>query len=152
GGGWPGGGGPGAGRVGGAAGVTGSTMGEPPVTGLPVVDGPAAGRASDAAGLPAAGPLAGEVPGGEVPVTGPVSYAAAGVDIEAGDRAVELMRSAVDRTRRPEVVGGLGGVAGLFALEPRRDPRPPLASAPHGGGTQLAHAPGPARPRPVGSR
>ena len=43
----------------------------------------------------------------------------AGVDIEAGDRAVELMRSAVAGTRRPEVVGGLGGFAGLFALGAR---------------------------------
>src|SRR5262249_1757849 len=141
GGGWPGGGGPGAGRVGGAAGVTGATVGARPVTGWPVVDGPAAGRASDAAGLPAAGPLAGEVPGGEVPVTGPVSYAAAGVDIVAGDRAVELMRAAVDRTRRPEVVGGLGGFAGLFALDTARYRRPLLASSTDGVGTKLAVAP-----------
>ena len=42
------------------------------------------------------------------------SYAAAGVDIEAGDRAVELMKASVARASRPEVVGGLGGFAGLF--------------------------------------
>jgi len=42
---------------------------------------------------------------------GGLSYATAGVDIDAGERAVELMRSAVDKTRRPEVVGGLGGFA-----------------------------------------
>ena len=42
------------------------------------------------------------------------SYAAAGVDIEAGDRAVELMKAKVARATRPEVVGGLGGFAGLF--------------------------------------
>ena len=48
-------------------------------------------------------------------MTGPeISYARAGVDIDAGERAVELMRSAVARTRRPEVVGGLGGFAGLI--------------------------------------
>ena len=40
------------------------------------------------------------------------SYAAAGVDIEAGDRAVELMKEWVKKTRRPEVLGGLGGFAG----------------------------------------
>ena len=37
------------------------------------------------------------------------AYAAAGVDIEAGDRAVELMKASVARTRRPEVLGGLEG-------------------------------------------
>ena len=37
------------------------------------------------------------------------AYAAAGVDIEAGDRAVELMKTHVAATRRPEVLGGLGG-------------------------------------------
>jgi phosphoribosylformylglycinamidine cyclo-ligase len=42
------------------------------------------------------------------------SYAGAGVDIEAGHRAVDLMRAAVARTARPEVVGGIGGFAGLF--------------------------------------
>ena len=48
------------------------------------------------------------------------SYAAAGVDIEAGDRAVELLKSRVARTSRPEVVGGLGGFAGLFRLDTSR--------------------------------
>ena len=42
------------------------------------------------------------------------AYAAAGVDIEAGDRAVELMREWVAKTRRPEVMGGIGGFAGMF--------------------------------------
>ncbi len=42
------------------------------------------------------------------------SYAAAGVDIEAGDRAVELMKSKVARSRRPEVVDDASGFAGLF--------------------------------------
>ena len=42
------------------------------------------------------------------------SYAAAGVDIEAGDRAVELMKAWVAKASRPEVVGGIGGFAGLF--------------------------------------
>ena len=68
------------------------------------------------------------------------TYAAAGVDIEAGERAVELMRSAVARTRRPEVVGGLGGFAGLFALDLGRYRRPLLASSTDGVGTKLAVA------------
>jgi len=74
-------------------------------------------------------------------VTGPeISYAQAGVDIDAGERAVELMRSAVARTRRPEVVGGLGGFAGLFALEPGRWRRPLLAASTDGVGTKIAIA------------
>src|SRR6185295_15186076 len=75
------------------------------------------------------------------PVTGPeISYAQAGVDIEAGERAVDLMKAAVARTRRPEVVGGLGGFAGLFALEPGRWRRPLLAASTDGVGTKIAIA------------
>jgi phosphoribosylformylglycinamidine cyclo-ligase len=68
------------------------------------------------------------------------SYAAAGVDIAAGDRAVELMRAAVKRTTRPEVIGGLGGFAGLFNLDLSRYPQPVLASSTDGVGTKLAIA------------
>ncbi len=68
------------------------------------------------------------------------SYAAAGVDIEAGDRAVELMKAAVRRTDRPETLGGLGGFAGLFRLDLQRYPRPVLASSTDGVGTKLAIA------------
>jgi len=42
------------------------------------------------------------------------SYVGAGVDIDAGDRAVALMRAAVEAAGRAEVVGGIGGFAGLF--------------------------------------
>ena len=42
------------------------------------------------------------------------AYAAAGVDIEAGDRAVELMKASVAKTRRPDVLPGLGGFACVF--------------------------------------
>jgi len=69
------------------------------------------------------------------------TYAAAGVDIEAGDRAVELMKTAVRAASRPEVVGGLGGFAGLFdasALTKFR--RPLLATSTDGVGTKLAIA------------
>jgi phosphoribosylformylglycinamidine cyclo-ligase len=73
-------------------------------------------------------------------VTDPVSYAAAGVDIEAGDRAVELMKASVKRTERREVLGGLGGFAGLFQLDLSRYPQPVLATATDGVGTKLVIA------------
>ncbi|MEU1922605.1 phosphoribosylformylglycinamidine cyclo-ligase [Streptomyces albogriseolus] len=66
------------------------------------------------------------------------SYAAAGVDIEAGDRAVELMKEWVKKTQRPEVLGGLGGFAGLFdASALKKYERPLLASATDGVGTKV---------------
>ena len=68
------------------------------------------------------------------------SYAAAGVDIEAGDRAVELMRGQVGRATRPEVVGGLGGFAGLFRLDTDKWKNPLIASSTDGVGTKLAIA------------
>jgi phosphoribosylformylglycinamidine cyclo-ligase len=69
------------------------------------------------------------------------SYAAAGVDIAAGDTAVELMREWVAKAQRPESVGGLGGFAGLFdASALKRYRRPLLASATDGVGTKLAVA------------
>jgi phosphoribosylformylglycinamidine cyclo-ligase len=68
------------------------------------------------------------------------SYSAAGVDIAAGDRAVELMKASVKRSSRPEVLGGLGGFAGLFALDLGKYPRPILASSTDGVGTKIAIA------------
>lgn len=66
------------------------------------------------------------------------TYAAAGVDIEAGDRAVELMKTWVARATRPEVVGGLGGFSGLFdASKLTRYRRPLLATATDGVGTKV---------------
>ncbi|MCK9903377.1 phosphoribosylformylglycinamidine cyclo-ligase [Parafrankia colletiae] len=69
-----------------------------------------------------------------------VSYRDAGVDVEAGDRAVQLMRQHVARATRPEVVGSLGGFAGLFALDVARYRRPLLASSTDGVGTKIAVA------------
>jgi phosphoribosylformylglycinamidine cyclo-ligase len=63
------------------------------------------------------------------------------VDIEAGDRAVELMRAAVARTARPEVIGGIGGFAGLFdASKLASYRRPVLATATDGVGTKVTIA------------
>ena len=68
-----------------------------------------------------------------------ISYASAGVDIEAGDRAVELFKPLAQRATRPEVRGGLGGFAGLFALrDGYREPL--LAASTDGVGTKLAVA------------
>jgi phosphoribosylformylglycinamidine cyclo-ligase len=68
-----------------------------------------------------------------------ISYASAGVDIDAGDRAVELFKPLAKKATRPEVRGGLGGFAGLFAL--RSGYREPLlASSTDGVGTKLAVA------------
>lgn len=68
------------------------------------------------------------------------SYAAAGVDIEAGERAVELMKAAVEGTQRPELLTGLGGFAGLFQLDLARYPQPVLACSTDGVGTKVAIA------------
>ncbi|WP_432080146.1 phosphoribosylformylglycinamidine cyclo-ligase [Streptomyces sp. WAC 04229] len=66
------------------------------------------------------------------------SYKTAGVDIEAGDRAVELMKEWVKKTRRPEVLGGIGGFAGLFDASALKNyERPLLASATDGVGTKV---------------
>ena len=67
-----------------------------------------------------------------------ISYAAAGVDIEAGDRAVELFAPLAKKATRPEVRGSLGGFAGLFALGKYREPL--LAAGSDGVGTKLAVA------------
>ncbi|ALG83735.1 phosphoribosylformylglycinamidine cyclo-ligase [Gordonia phthalatica] len=67
------------------------------------------------------------------------SYAAAGVDIDAGERAVELFAPHAKRATRPEVLGGLGGFAGLFSL--KGDYREPvLAASSDGVGTKLVIA------------
>ena len=72
--------------------------------------------------------------------SGGVSYAAAGVDIAAGERAVELFAPSARRASRPEVMGGLGGFAGLFALKAGQWREPVLAASTDGVGTKLAVA------------
>src|SRR5262249_53932424 len=69
------------------------------------------------------------------------TYQGAGVNIEAGDRAVALMRAAVARTAGPEVLGGIGGFAGLFdASRLTGYRRPLLATATDGVGTKVVIA------------
>ncbi|MET9343762.1 phosphoribosylformylglycinamidine cyclo-ligase [Nonomuraea sp. NPDC003804] len=66
------------------------------------------------------------------------TYEAAGVDIEAGERAVELMKDKVARSRRPEVVDDASGFAGLFdASALLRYRRPLLATSTDGVGTKV---------------
>ena len=72
----------------------------------------------------------------------PLSYAEAGVDVEAGEKAVALMRAAVEATHGPKVLGGIGGFAGLWRLAGDRGPAgiladPVLAAASDGVGTKL---------------
>ncbi len=69
------------------------------------------------------------------------AYAEAGVSIEAGDRAVELMKGWVEKARRPEMIGGIGGFAGLFDASALRGyQRPLLATSTDGVGTKVAIA------------
>ena len=65
------------------------------------------------------------------------SYKAAGVDITAGYRAVELMRAHVARTQTPGVVDGIGGFGGLFRPDLAGMKEPVLVSGTDGVGTKL---------------
>ena len=67
------------------------------------------------------------------------AYAAAGVDVEAGERAVSLMRSAVQSTHRPEVVAGTGGFGGAVAI-PAGYREPLIVASTDGVGTKTAIA------------
>jgi phosphoribosylformylglycinamidine cyclo-ligase len=69
------------------------------------------------------------------------AYAQAGVSIEAADRAIDLMKGWVEKARRPEMIGGLGGFAGLFdASALTAYERPLLATSTDGVGTKVAIA------------
>jgi len=67
----------------------------------------------------------------------PLTYKDAGVDIDAGNELVERIKPLVKRTRRPEVIAGIGGFGGLFALPPGRYKEPVLVSGTDGVGTKL---------------
>jgi len=69
------------------------------------------------------------------------TYEAAGVSIEAGDQAVELMKVWIEKARRPEMLGGIGGFAGLFDASALKSyDRPILATSTDGVGTKVAIA------------
>lgn len=65
------------------------------------------------------------------------AYKQAGVDIAAGNEAVERMKKHVKRTFRPEVLTGLGGFGGLFGLDKDKYMEPVLVSGTDGVGTKL---------------
>ena len=65
------------------------------------------------------------------------TYKDAGVDIDAGDRAVELMKASIAKASRPEVMGGIGGFAGLFDASALKGFKQPLlATSTDGVGTK----------------
>ena len=66
-----------------------------------------------------------------------LSYRDAGVDIDAGNRSVELMKAHVRATFRKEVLSDIGGFGGLFALDTRKYAEPVLVSGTDGVGTKL---------------
>ena len=66
-----------------------------------------------------------------------LTYRDAGVDIDAGNALVERIKPIVAATRRPEVMSGIGGFGGLFALPPGRYREPVLVSGTDGVGTKL---------------
>jgi phosphoribosylformylglycinamidine cyclo-ligase len=66
-----------------------------------------------------------------------LTYAGAGVDLQAADRSVELLSDLLRRASRPEVLGSIGGFGGLFALDVERFERPVLVSSTDGVGTKV---------------
>ena len=66
-----------------------------------------------------------------------LTYRDAGVDIDAGNRSVQLIKDSVRATYRPEVLGDLGGFGGLFALDTKKFKEPVLVSGTDGVGTKL---------------
>lgn len=104
------------------------------MTGLPGPSGSGEAPGPVRAGRPRPGAAAPDAAEG-------LSYAAAGVDIGAGDRAVDLMRASVARTARPEVIGDIGGFAGLFDAAKLASYRHPvLATSTDGVGTKVVLA------------
>ncbi len=69
--------------------------------------------------------------------SGGMTYVQAGVSIAAGDETVERIKGVVASTARPEVLGGIGGFAGLFALNAKKYREPVLVASADGVGTKL---------------
>lgn len=68
---------------------------------------------------------------------GGLTYAGSGVSIEAGDEAVERIKSVVKATDRPGVLGAIGGFGGMFALDTAKYSEPVLVASADGVGTKL---------------
>lgn len=87
--------------------------------------------------MTSAAPAPGNTPANAAGIT----YASAGVDVEAGDRAVELMKGAVKATHNSSVIGGVGGFAGLYDVSRLLTYKKPLlATSTDGVGTKVAIA------------
>lgn len=67
----------------------------------------------------------------------PITYKDAGVDIDAGNRFVDMIKPLVKQTNRPEVLTDIGGFGGLFSLHSDKYKRPTLVSSTDGVGTKL---------------
>lgn len=80
----------------------------------------------------------------------PATYAAAGVDIAAGDEAVDRIKRVVASTSRPEVLGRIGGFGGAFSFDTARYERPVLVASTDGVGTKAAVAHAAARYDTIG--
>ena len=72
-----------------------------------------------------------------MPENSRMTYKGAGVDIEAGNQFVDLIKPLVKATRRPEVLTDIGGFGGLFSLSPEKYRNPVLVSSTDGVGTKL---------------
>ncbi len=81
---------------------------------------------------------------------GDLRYADAGVDIDAGNRAIDLIRKAVSSTHTPAVLGGIGAFSGLFELDVTRWRRPVLVSSTDSVGTKVKVAIATNRHRGIG--
>jgi phosphoribosylformylglycinamidine cyclo-ligase len=66
-----------------------------------------------------------------------IAYKEAGVDIDAGNKFVQSLKTIVKRTKRPEVLSNIGGFGGLFALNIQKNKNPVLVSSTDGVGTKL---------------
>src|SRR5207237_3391972 len=79
------------------------------------------------------------------------TYREAGVDIDAGNRAVELIRPLAESTQGPEVLAGVGPFSGLYALNIRRYQQPVLVASTDGVGSKVLLVSGAGRHAQVGA-